>query len=91
MSAVEQTPGQVTDGLRERCRKMIDTLQRDAMLRQNNPVETLMSFVLAERGRELMVEGVMPLVLYFPDAVERDEFIAIWRAEHPNSITRKVP
>lgn len=76
---------------RERCKAILQEIDHDAMLRQHSPVETLMAFVISEKGRGHMVDGVKPLVLYFTDDAERDEFIAIWRAEHPGSISRKMP
>lgn len=79
--------------LRERCRHLLDTLNRDAMLRQNSPVDTLLSFVLAERGRaaDPALEPTLPLVLYFGSDADRDEFVAAIREVKPHMITRKLP
>lgn len=69
--------------LRDRCQRMIDTLNRNAMLRQGSPADDLEAFVLAERGREHVVETCAPLVLYFTDKAEREEFIALWKERSP--------
>ena len=79
------------NALRARCRHLLDTLNRDAMLRQNDPVATLVAFVLAERGRDVAGDEVVPLVHYFADEAERDEFKTIWHEVHPAARTWKVP
>lgn len=38
--------------LRDRCQATCDKIQRDAIMRQGSPVETLMAFVIAELASE---------------------------------------
>lgn len=87
------TVGTKEDTLRERCREMLGVLQRDAMLRQGNPVESLLAFVLAEKGRaaDASLESTKPLVLYFADDTQREEFLDIWKGLHIGSITKELP
>lgn len=79
--------------LRDRCKKFHQKMQRDAMLRQGNPVEDLMAFVAAEQGRaaDRSLEDTMPLVLYFGDEQDRDEFISLIQAAKPGMIMKKMP
>lgn len=79
-------------GLRSRCKDFLQQQARDGMLRQNDPVEQLARFVLAETGKARTPElgSTMPLVLYFGDETSRDEFIVIFNEIHPNTRTIKV-
>jgi hypothetical protein len=79
--------------LRERCKEMYQRMQRDAMLRQGYPVDDLMAFVIAETGRtaDRRLEKSLPLVCYFVNNQDRDEFIAAVRAVKPNMITKRMP
>lgn len=61
--------------LRERCAKLSQQLQRDALLRQNDPVQTIMDFVLAEQGRVVELKGSMAVVLYFTTDKDREDFV----------------
>jgi hypothetical protein len=83
---------EVTKQLRERCREMLSTLSRDAILRQNNPVETLMAFVLSERGRERSPEltHLKAIILYFADNDGRESLIDFLKTQCPNTITQKI-
>jgi hypothetical protein len=79
--------------LRDRCVAFYSALQRDAMLRQGSPVDDIMAFVIAETGRSAddTLTDTLPLVLYFGNAVERDEFVAVMRDAKPNMITKRLP
>lgn len=79
--------------MRERCAAIAARLQQDAILRQGNPVDTLIEFVIAEQGRtaDHALDKALPLCLYFPTDEDREEFIALVRAAKPNMITRKMP
>lgn len=79
--------------LRERCLKFYQQQGRNAMLRQGDPVEDLVAFVLAEKGRsaDKRLEDSLPLVMYCPDEESRKELAAAFRETHPNSMTKKMP
>lgn len=79
--------------LRERCAEMIARLSRDAILRQGDPVETLLAFVIAENGKagEPALSDAKPLCLYFGTDEDRDEFVSLWLREHPGARTVKFP
>ena len=79
--------------LRDRCREMLGTLNRNAMLRQGSPVDDLLAFVLAEIGRsadDRLAES-LPLVLYFATDQDRDEFVAAVQEAKPGMTSRKLP
>jgi hypothetical protein len=80
-------------GIRKRCAAMLDKLATDRMLRQGSPVDDLLNFVIAERGRavEPRFEQALPLCLYFATEQDRDEFLAVFRELKPTMMTRKVP
>ena len=79
--------------LRDRCKEIARTLSRDAMLRQGDPVETILAFVCAEIGRKAdpSLDKTLPLVLYFGSDADRDEFVEAVRIAKPNMISRKFP
>lgn len=79
--------------LRERCRTVLNQIQKDGILRQGSGVETLVAFVLAETGRRVdpRLEPTLPLVLYFGNAKDRDDFIELARQTNPNWISKKMP
>ncbi len=79
--------------LRKRCQQIVDTMNRDAIMRQGSPVETLMAFVVAETGRtaDASLEETLPLCLYFKSKKEREEFIDVVRAVNLGMISRKMP
>jgi hypothetical protein len=89
-SEKEQSPMNGT--LRDRCRAFLEKAQRDAVMRQGSPVDDLLAFVLAERGRaaDPALEETLPLVLYFGTAEEREEFVAAVQAVKP-MITKRMP
>lgn len=79
--------------LRERCRQMLGTLSQNAVLRQGSPVDDLMAFVLAEIGRSAddRLAETLPLVLYFPNDQDRDEFVAAVQEAKPGMVSKKLP
>lgn len=80
------------DALRTRCARILATIRQDAMLRQGSPVETLMGFVLAERGKaaDPRLEGLLPVVLYFVDEASREEFMSA-STRSPYVIAKEMP
>jgi len=79
--------------LRDRCRAFLAMQQRRAITRTGDPVQDLIAFVLAERGRtaDPALDETLPLVLYFVTPEDRAEFVAAVRAEKPNMITKEMP
>lgn len=79
--------------LRDRCREILSTMRMDGILRQNDPVETLVAFVTAETGRsaDVSLKESLPCVLYFQTAADRDEFIELLRIAKPGMVSRKLP
>ena len=79
--------------LRDRSKKFYQTAQRNAMLRQGDPVEDLVAFVVAETGRiaDDSLENSLPLCLYFQTEADRDEFIAAVREAKPHMMVKKLP
>jgi hypothetical protein len=82
-----------TTTLRNRCKEFYQRMQINAMLRQGDPVDDLMAFVIAERGRtadEALKES-LPLCLYFQSKADRDEFVALARQEKPGMVMKELP
>lgn len=79
--------------LKERCSAILKQITKDAILRQGSSVETLMEFVIAETGRRAdpRLEPTLPLVLYFGNAKDRDDFIEEVCRVKTNMIARKMP
>jgi len=79
--------------LRDRCREMLSTIHQNGILRQSDPVEDLMAFVNTEKGRSAddSLEDTAPVVLYFADEKEREEFIAIVHEVLPGMIAKRMP
>ena len=79
--------------LRDRCQKVYDKIRSDAMLRQGSPADSLVEFVISERGRaaDPALDQALPLVLYFGTPEDRDEFMALMREAKPNMVTRAMP
>jgi hypothetical protein len=79
--------------LRERCQAILDQIQRDAILRQHCAADTLVGFVCAEIGRtaDKRLKETLPLVLYFPNEQDREEFIAAVHEAKPDMIARRMP
>jgi len=68
-------------------------MTRDAILRQNDPVETLTAFVISEIGRtaDERLDSTYPLCLYFPDENKRKEFVDAVLAAKPGMISKHWP
>lgn len=79
--------------LRDRCRVLHQEMALNALLRQGDPVEDLMAFVIAETGRaaDPALKDSLPLCLYFGNAQDRDEFVALIREAKPGLVTKKLP
>lgn len=79
--------------LRDRCRDLYGRMSRDAMLRQGDPVETLVAFVVSEIGRtaDQRLDDSLPLCLYFPTKEDRREFIDLVREAKPGMVMKEVP
>ena len=79
--------------LRERCKAMYQQMQQNAILRQGSPVDDLMAFVMAENGRSAdeRLDPTLPLVLYFGNEADRDEFIAAVREAKPGMVMKRMP
>lgn len=79
--------------LRDRCKAMYQQMRQDAMLRQGSPVDDLLAFVLAERGRtgDEALSASLPLCLYFDSEESRQEFIEMFQEAKPNCRMKKLP
>jgi hypothetical protein len=79
--------------LRDRCSKIANQLQRDAMLRQGNPVETIMAFVQAEMGRtaDERLDDTCSMILYFGNETDRAEFQALILEAKPGMVAKEIP
>lgn len=79
--------------LRDRCKEMYQQMQRNAILRQGSPVDDLMAFVIAEKGRAADdgLKDTAPLCLYFGSNEDREEFIAAVVAAKPGMIAKRMP
>ena len=79
--------------LRQRCQEMLDQLKRNAILRQGSPVDDLMAFVIAEKGRSIDagLDYTAPLCLYFETEAEREEFITAVMEAKPNMKCKRMP
>lgn len=79
--------------LRDRCRELYGRMSRDAMLRQGDPVETLVAFVTSEIGRsaDKRLDASLPLCLYFATAEDRREFVDLVRKAKPGMVMKEMP
>lgn len=79
--------------LRDRCLAFHQQQSRNAMLRQGDPVEDLLAFVVAETGRtaDERLADAAPLCLYFPTAEDRSEFIELIREAKPHMVMKEMP
>lgn len=79
--------------LRDRCKDMVGTMQRNAMLRQGSPVDDLMAFVQSEIGMtaDASLEDTKPMILYFGNEQDRAEFIALVRDAKPGMVAKTIP
>lgn len=80
-------------GLRSRCKTFYQKMGHDQMLRQGDPVEDLIAFVVSEIGRaaDSKLEDTLPLCLYFSNDADRDEFIEAVHAANPGMIAKRWP
>lgn len=79
--------------LRDRCKKLYERLGCDAILRQGDPVQTIMDFVLAENGRAVAGDALpeaKAVVLYFTTSEDREEFISTIHKVKPELTVRKA-
>jgi hypothetical protein len=85
--------GTMTKSLRERCKEFYQRMGQNAMMRQGDPVDDLVAFVLAELGRRAddRLDDTLPLCLYFGSKADRDEFIALVRQAKPSMIMKEMP
>jgi hypothetical protein len=88
----ELKAAQMTDTMEDRCRAFIKKQSNNRMLRQGDPLADLIAFVCAENGRKAdpRLDKSLPLVLYFDNDEDRDEFIQAVLTEKPNWTTRKI-
>lgn len=79
--------------LRDRCAEFYQSQGRNAILRQGNPVEDLMAFVVAETGRgaDDALSETLPLCLYFGTKEDREEFVALVREAKPGMMMKQLP
>lgn len=79
--------------LRNRCNAMYQKIQQDAMFRRGSPVDDLMRFVIAERGRasDNEIAETFPLCLYFGSDRDREEVIELIHEVRPNTIPMRMP
>lgn len=80
-------------GLRSRCKALYQKMQHDAMFHQGSPVDDLMAFVIAERGRAVdeSLGETLPLCLFFGSDQEREECIELIHEIKPNTIAKRMP
>ena len=79
--------------LRDRCKELANRLQRDGMLRQGSPVETILAFVQSEFGRaaDERLEDTYSLILYFGNDADRAEFKALILEAKPGMVAKEIP
>jgi hypothetical protein len=79
--------------LRERCKAFLIKERQDALLRQRDPVSSLVEFVIAETGCAAAPElgETFPLCLYFGSQQDREEFVAAVHEAKPGLIARNLP
>jgi hypothetical protein len=79
--------------LKQRCINFVHSVNMNAMLRQNSPVDDLVDFVRAEIGKaaDEVLDGTEPLVLYFADDKDRKEFVDAVLQARPGMISRQWP
>lgn len=78
--------------IRDRCKEFYQQQQINGMLRQGDPVEDLMAFVISEIGRsaDVSLKETLPLCLYFDSAQDRDEFVAAIQEAKPGMRSKKI-
>lgn len=78
--------------LKDRCAAFITMQHQRAITRTGSPVDDLVGFVLAERGRtaDASLEETLPLALYFATDADRQEMVEAINAANP-MISVKMP
>lgn len=80
--------------LRERCKAFYQQQSRNAMLQQDDPIEEIVQFIIAETGRaaagDNLGDATLPLCLYFPTVEDREGFIAAVKTAKSNMIVKRV-
>lgn len=83
--------------LRDRCQVILAKISQGGFERLGkhvdvSPLDTLVDFVCAEVGRTAddKLDDTLPLVLYFGDEADREEFIAMVRDVKPTWTARKI-
>lgn len=79
--------------LRDRCKEHYRRAQRNAMLRQGDPVTDLIAFVQSEigRGADPSLEDTKSLILYFADDEGREEMKAAILEAKPGMVAKDLP
>jgi len=79
--------------LRDRCREFLSQQTRNAILRQGDPVEELVAFVVSEQGRSAdpKLENTLPACCYFATTEDREEFVALLRRAKPTMQVKRMP
>lgn len=79
--------------LRDRCKEMVGTMQRNGILRLGSPVDDLTAFVVSEIGRaaDARLDDTLPLCLYFGSKEDREEFVAAVQEAKPGMIAKRWP
>ena len=79
--------------LRNRCEALYQKIQHDAMFRRGSPVDDLMTFVFAERGRaaDNNLAETVPLCLYFRSDRDREECMELIHEVKPCTIAKRMP
>lgn len=79
--------------LKDRCVDFVHRVNMNAMLRQNSPVDDLVSFVVTEIGRaaDERFDNSVPLALYFSTEEDRAEFLEAVKEAKPGMISRHWP
>lgn len=79
--------------LRNRCKEFLSMAERNAIMRVGNPVDDLLAFVETEKGRsaDSSLEDTRPLILYFGNDADRDEFLALVHEAKPGMIAKRMP
>lgn len=80
-------------GLRDSCKEMYQTMDRNAILRQGSPVDDLMAFVQSEVGRaaDPILADTKSLIIYFGNEQDRGDFLALVHEVKPGMYAKKIP
>lgn len=75
---------------RERAKEFLDRQRMRAITRTGDPVQDLLEFVMAERGREPELEDAYALVLYVDSAETANEITTAFQQAKPGCISRSI-